>query len=164
MDGSPRACQARRRYPSAYHDDFLTPGSSPRCAISRKQIRHKPNLRMYPRGRPQTLHRWYSRTLNFCGRRALTFRHSFATGTSLLMSASPWVMRARSKHLLLHGSGTGVAAHTVRCLHSLSMARQAPRPPEPRNRTQATAYFSASARSRLARSIICCAMCAGTSS
>ncbi len=29
----------------SYQDDFVTPGSSPACAISRKQMRHRPNLR-----------------------------------------------------------------------------------------------------------------------
>ena len=28
-----------------YQLDFVIPGSSPRCAIVRKQIRHRPNLR-----------------------------------------------------------------------------------------------------------------------
>ena len=28
-----------------YQLDFVMPGSSPRCAIVRKQIRHRPNLR-----------------------------------------------------------------------------------------------------------------------
>ena len=28
-----------------YQLDLVMPGSSPRCAISRKQIRHRPNLR-----------------------------------------------------------------------------------------------------------------------
>jgi hypothetical protein len=28
-----------------YQLDLVMPGSSPRCAIDRKQIRHKPNLR-----------------------------------------------------------------------------------------------------------------------
>jgi hypothetical protein len=33
------------------------PGSSPRKAICRKQIRHSPNFRMKLRGRPQTVQR-----------------------------------------------------------------------------------------------------------
>jgi hypothetical protein len=28
-----------------YQEDLVTPGSSPACAISRRQIRHRPNLR-----------------------------------------------------------------------------------------------------------------------
>src|SRR5919112_6892593 len=38
-----------------YQLDFATPGSSPACAISRRQIRHRPNLRKTECGRP---HRW----------------------------------------------------------------------------------------------------------
>jgi hypothetical protein len=30
---------------SRYQLDLVTPGSSPACAISRRQIRHNPNLR-----------------------------------------------------------------------------------------------------------------------
>src|SRR3954465_11045017 len=41
----------------AYQLDLVMPGSSPRCAISRKQIRHRPNLRKTARGRPQREHR-----------------------------------------------------------------------------------------------------------
>ena len=36
----------------SYQLDLLTPGSSPRCAISRTQMRHSPNLRSTARGRP----------------------------------------------------------------------------------------------------------------
>src|SRR5438876_1606562 len=46
------------RHLCSYQLDFVTPGSSPTSARSRKQIRHRPNLRMYPRGRPQTWQRW----------------------------------------------------------------------------------------------------------
>lgn len=42
---------------SAYQLDFTTPGRLPRRASRRKQIRHNPNLRMYPRGRPHILQR-----------------------------------------------------------------------------------------------------------
>src|SRR4051794_16302862 len=38
-----------------YQLDLLTPGSSPAWAISRRQIRHRPNLRKTECGRP---HRW----------------------------------------------------------------------------------------------------------
>src|SRR4051812_35149254 len=38
-----------------YQELLLTPGSSPACAISRRQIRHRPNLRNTACGRP---HRW----------------------------------------------------------------------------------------------------------
>src|SRR3712207_2906274 len=39
----------------AYQDDLRTPGSSPAWAISRRQIRQRPNLRNTECGRP---HRW----------------------------------------------------------------------------------------------------------
>src|SRR6478609_5387140 len=31
--------------PGTHQEDLVTPGSSPRCAISRRQMRHRPNLR-----------------------------------------------------------------------------------------------------------------------
>ena len=37
-----------------YQETFLTPGISPTSALSRKQIRHNPNRRMYPRDLPQS--------------------------------------------------------------------------------------------------------------
>src|SRR3954451_10991889 len=39
----------------SYQEDLRTPGSSPAWAISRRQIRHRPNLRKTECGRPQ---RW----------------------------------------------------------------------------------------------------------
>ncbi len=51
----------------AYQLAFLMPGSMPRRAISLKQILHRPKCLMYALGRPQRLHRLYSRVLNFCG-------------------------------------------------------------------------------------------------
>jgi hypothetical protein len=41
----------------AHHDALLTPGSSPRCAISRRQTRQRPNFRSTARARPQRLQR-----------------------------------------------------------------------------------------------------------
>src|SRR2546426_1376626 len=58
--------------------DFVTPGNSPISARSRKQIRHKPNIRMYPRGRPQISQRWCVRTLNLGVRRDFRMRLFFA--------------------------------------------------------------------------------------
>jgi hypothetical protein len=54
------------------------PGSSPRWAIERKQIRQRPNLRYTARGRPQREHRVYPRTLNLGVRFALTTSAFFA--------------------------------------------------------------------------------------
>src|SRR6478735_2317223 len=43
---APASCRANEVSESiAYQDDFVMPGSSPLCAISRRQIRHRPNLR-----------------------------------------------------------------------------------------------------------------------
>src|SRR5437899_4783942 len=58
--------------------DFVTPGNSPISARSRKQIRHRPNIRMYPRGRPQISQRWCARTLNLGVRRDFRMRLFFA--------------------------------------------------------------------------------------
>src|SRR4029077_403489 len=51
-----RSGQDLRRIDS-YQLDLVMPGSSPRCAIERKQIRHRPNFRYTARGRPQRVHR-----------------------------------------------------------------------------------------------------------
>jgi hypothetical protein len=65
-----------------YQLDLVMPGSSPRCAISRKQMRHSPNLRYTARGRPQREHRVYARTLNFGVRFAFAISAFFATVSS----------------------------------------------------------------------------------
>ncbi len=49
-------------------------------AFSRKQIRHKPNLRYTERGLPQNLQRFSLRVLNFGGRLALAIFDLLATG------------------------------------------------------------------------------------
>jgi len=48
-----------------YQDDFLTPGSIPSFASSRKQIRHSPKSPIYARPRPHLKQRFVSRVLNF---------------------------------------------------------------------------------------------------
>jgi hypothetical protein len=48
-----------------YQLDLVTPGISPRNALSRKQMRHIPNFLRKARGRPQMLQRLYPRTANF---------------------------------------------------------------------------------------------------
>ena len=48
-----------------YHEDFLTPGISPRLADSLKQIRQSPKSLIYPRRRPQRKHRLITRVENF---------------------------------------------------------------------------------------------------
>src|SRR6516225_1327611 len=54
-----------------YQLDLVMPGSSPRWAMDRKQIRHSPNRRYTARGRPHREHLLYPRTLNFGVRLAL---------------------------------------------------------------------------------------------
>jgi len=65
-----------------YQLAFTTPGISPQSAISRKQIRQRPNFLKKPRGRPHLRQRLYPRTLNFGLRPALAIRHFFATLSS----------------------------------------------------------------------------------
>jgi hypothetical protein len=57
----------RNRTPGAlpYHEDFETPGISPRSASPRKHKRQMPNLRRNARGRPQMLQRLCLRVENF---------------------------------------------------------------------------------------------------
>src|SRR2546429_9751278 len=62
----------------AYQLDFVTPGMSPLCAISRKQMRQIPNRRNTPRERPHTLQRVYARTANLGLRFAFSIKHCLA--------------------------------------------------------------------------------------
>jgi hypothetical protein len=61
-----------------YQLDLMTPGSSPRSAMSRKQMRQMPNLRKKARGRPQRGQRLYARALNFGFLAALAMSDFFA--------------------------------------------------------------------------------------
>jgi hypothetical protein len=61
-----------------YQLDLTTPGSSPRSAMLRKQIRQMPNFRKKARGRPQRVQRLYFRTLNFGCLAALAMSDFFA--------------------------------------------------------------------------------------
>src|SRR5579864_2123232 len=58
-------CEIQGENSNPYQDDFETPGISPRKASPRKHSRHSPNLRKYPRGRPQILQRLCRREENF---------------------------------------------------------------------------------------------------
>ncbi len=49
---------------AVYHDDFETPGISPRSASPRKHKRQMPNFRRYARGRPHSLQRLCLRVEN----------------------------------------------------------------------------------------------------
>ena len=57
-----------------YQLDLRTPGSSPRRAMFRKQIRQMPNWRIKACGRPQIGQRLYLRVLNLGSRLALILR------------------------------------------------------------------------------------------
>src|SRR5829696_6033981 len=65
-----------------YQLDLVTPGNCPACAISRTQIRQRPNVRKTARGRPHRWQRVYARTAYFGLRLALTTRAFFATPSS----------------------------------------------------------------------------------
>src|ERR687886_391554 len=71
-----------------YQLDFVTPGSRPRSARSRKQIRHMPNRRIYARERPQSLHRLCCCVLNLGGCWDLTISALRANGEFLLSQAA----------------------------------------------------------------------------
>jgi hypothetical protein len=66
-------CEIQGRPDETYHDDFATPGISPRNASPRKHSRHNPNFRRNARGRPQILQRLCRRVENF-GRGCLASR------------------------------------------------------------------------------------------
>ena len=61
-----------------YQLALVTPGISPRQAISRKHIRHSPNRRKHPRRRPHRMQRRTVRVVNFGGRLALLIHDVFA--------------------------------------------------------------------------------------
>src|SRR5206468_4761918 len=90
-----------RREGLRHHEALVTPGSSPRCANSRKQIRHK-RYRLYTaRARPQRRHRVYARTRYlgcFC---CLLIRAFFAIP---LPSATPAPHPARSSDSPANGN------------------------------------------------------------
>src|SRR5689334_10447658 len=67
-----------------YQLDLVTSGSSPRWAISLRQMRHRPNLRYTAFGRPQRWQRVYPRTANLGLRAALTFSAVFAISVAPL--------------------------------------------------------------------------------
>src|SRR3954451_5134847 len=70
-----------------YQELLRTPGSSPAWAISRRQIRHRPNLRKTEWGRPHRWQRVYPRTANFGLRAALLIRAFLAMVVSPTGSA-----------------------------------------------------------------------------
>src|SRR5919107_5095964 len=69
-----------------YQLDLRTPGSSPAWAISRRQIRQRPNLRKTECGRPHRWQRVYPRTANLGLRFAFSIRAFLAIGFSYRLS------------------------------------------------------------------------------
>src|SRR6516165_10463102 len=69
-----------------YQLAFVTPGTSPACTMTRKQMRHSPNLRYTAFGRPHRWHRVYARTLNFGVRCCFSIRAFFAMLLPCLLS------------------------------------------------------------------------------
>src|SRR4051794_19905960 len=63
---------------TGYQEAFDTPGSSPRCAMSRMHTRHRPNLPYTECGRPHFWQRVYARTANFGFAAALRISAFFA--------------------------------------------------------------------------------------
>src|SRR5690606_4537993 len=72
---------------AGYQLALRMPGSSPRCASSRRQIRQSRNLRYTDLARPQRLQRVYPRTANFGLRFALTII-DFLAMASLVLSGT----------------------------------------------------------------------------
>jgi hypothetical protein len=75
----------RHRNRFIYQLDFMTPGSFPCDANSRKQILQTPNFRIKARGLPQIGHLLYALTLNFGFAAALFLNAVFAKSSSLVI-------------------------------------------------------------------------------
>src|SRR3954470_14645819 len=89
-----RACEAWGAAGSFdYQEDLLTPGSSPACAISRRQMRQSPNFRKTACGRPHRWQRVEPRTANFGLRAAFSIRAFLAI--RFLLAPSSWPRRQR---------------------------------------------------------------------
>src|SRR3954447_9117481 len=80
-----------------YQLDLLTPGSSPAWAISRRQIRHRPNLRKTACGRPHRWQRVYPRTAHLGVRAALLTRAFLAISRVSLTFYADRVSGSRSR-------------------------------------------------------------------
>src|ERR1700730_6552637 len=71
-----------------HHDALVTPGTSPACDSSRRQIRHRPNFRYTERALPQRRHRVYVRTLNFGLRCCFSINAFFANALPLRLAGT----------------------------------------------------------------------------
>src|SRR5580704_8420868 len=63
---------------AAYQLAFVTPGTSPACTMTRRQMRQSPNLRYTAFGLPHRWHRVYPRTLNLGVRCCFSIKAFFA--------------------------------------------------------------------------------------
>src|ERR1700689_1118897 len=63
---------------AAYQLAFVTPGTSPACTMTRRQMRQRPNLRYTPSGRPHRWHRVYPRAMNLGVRCCFSIKAFFA--------------------------------------------------------------------------------------
>src|SRR4051794_34740791 len=77
-----------------YQELLRTPGSSPAWAISRRQIRHRPNLRKTACGRPHRWQRVYARTANLGLRFAFSIRAFLAMVVISYRLSGWWPRRA----------------------------------------------------------------------
>src|SRR6478735_9631282 len=100
---------------AGYQLDFWTPGSSPACAISRTQIRHRPNLRNTECGRPHFWQRVYARTANFGFLLALLTSAFLAMG-SVLLEREAEVLEQRTAFFVVGGGGHDGDVHTARTI------------------------------------------------
>src|ERR1700749_1115203 len=71
---------------AAYQLAFVTPGTSPACTMTRRQMRKSPNLRYTAFGRPHRWHRVYPRTLNLGVRCCFSIKAFFAMVLPSLLS------------------------------------------------------------------------------
>src|ERR1700733_9744869 len=91
---------------------FDTPGSSPACAISRRQILHSPNLRKTACGRPHLLQRGYARTANF-GFRGLLLISAFFAIWSVLLERKAEAAQQRSSFVVVRRRGDDGDVHAT---------------------------------------------------
>lgn len=91
-----------------YQLDFVIPGSSPREANSRKQIRQSPNLRIYECRRPQTRQRRIILVENFGFLAALTSHDSFAILILFLFIAEWKPERDQKRFAIFRRLGCGL--------------------------------------------------------
>src|ERR1700722_18326164 len=90
---------------AAYQLAFVTPGTSPACTMTRRQIRQSPNLRYTAFGRPHRWHRVYPRTLNLGVRCCFSIRAFFAMVLPGLLSEGKAERRKERPSFLVGACG-----------------------------------------------------------